>query len=121
VDGGEVGPGHSVTAFYTVRCARARRDRSRTPRSARRNPDDREADERGASVAVADLGDGFSEAGPGLRVDHAAAQFAESLRHSPYGDEVNLPDLAAMALSAAERTGDRAVAELATLIRGANG
>jgi Ca-activated chloride channel family protein len=121
VDGGEVGPGHSVTALYTVRL---REGASGTVAHAEirwQDPGTQEADERGAAVVVSDLGDGFAEAAPRLRMDYAAAYFAESLRRSPYGGEVNLNDLAAIASSAAERTGDPAVADLATLIRRANG
>jgi hypothetical protein len=44
-----------------------------------------------------------------------------ALRRSPYGGEVNLNDLVAIASLASERTGDPAVAELATLIRRTNG
>jgi Ca-activated chloride channel family protein len=121
VDGGEVGPGHSVTALYTVRL---REGASGTVAHAQirwQDPDTAEASERGATIEVSDLGDEFVEAAPRLQVDYAAAYFAESLRRSPYGGEVNLNDLAGIASSAAERTGDPAVAELATLIRQATG
>jgi Ca-activated chloride channel homolog len=121
VDGGEVGPGHSVTALYAVRLREGASGPVAHAEIRWQDPDTAEANERGATVAVADLGDGLAEAAPRLRVDYAAAYFAESLRRSPYGGEVNLSDLAAVASSAAERTDDPAVAELATLIRRANG
>jgi len=44
------------------------------------------------------------------------AYFAEALRHSPYGDEVNLRDLARIAEDAFHATDDPQVDDLADLI-----
>jgi Ca-activated chloride channel family protein len=67
-------------------------------------------------VSVADLGGEFTAASPRLRVDYVAAFLAEVLRHSPYGNEVRLSDLAAIAGEAYDATGDSQVDELARLV-----
>jgi Ca-activated chloride channel family protein len=117
VDGGEVGPGHTVTALYTVRL---RGDAAGTVARAQirwQDPKTREAREAGSTVTVADLGAAFDEASPRLQVCYAAAYFAEVLRHSPYGGQVNLGDLARIASGAAGRRDDTDVADLADLFR----
>ena len=117
VDGGEVGSGHSVTALYAVRL---REDAGGTLVQARirwQDPITKEAREAGATVSVADLGRAFAEAAPRLQVCYAAAYFAEVLRQSPYGAEVNPGDLGSVAARAAARTDDPDVIDLAELIR----
>lgn len=117
VDGGEVGPGHSVTALYTVRL---REGASGTVAHAQirwQDPGTQEANEKGATIGVSDLNDGFTGASPRLQVSYAAAYFAEVLRHSPYGAEVSLSSLAAIVEQAADHTDDSAVSDLATVIR----
>jgi Ca-activated chloride channel homolog len=116
VDGGEVGPGHSVTALYTVRL-RSGAGRVAQAQVRWQDPASREPHETGATVTVTDLGGSFANASPRLQVCYAAAYFAEALRHSPYGAEVRLVDLSRMASTAAGRTGDADVADLADLIR----
>jgi Ca-activated chloride channel family protein len=76
-----------------------------------------EAQEKAATITAADLSGEFAGASPRLRVCYVAAYFAESLRHSPYGEEVRLPELATVADDAFHATGDAQVAELASLIR----
>jgi Ca-activated chloride channel family protein len=117
VDGGEVGPGHSVTALYTVRL---RGGASGTVAHAQirwQDPGSDEASEKGATIDVSALDDDFTGASPRLQVSYVAAYFAEVLRHSPYGAEVNLPSLAGIADKAADRTDDSAVSDLAAVIR----
>jgi len=116
VDGGEVGPGHSVTALYVVRLRPEARGQVAEARVRWLNPTSREPDERAAVVSVADLGGEFTAASPRLRVDYVAAFLAEVLRHSPYGNEVRLSDLAAIAGEAYDTTGDSQVDELARLV-----
>ena len=70
-----------------------------------------------ATIGVSDLAPALADASPRLQVGYAAAYFAESLRGSRYGGEVALPDLAAIASRAADRTDDSAVTDLAALIR----
>jgi len=121
VDGGEVGPGHSVTALYTVRLREGARGHVAQAQIRWHDPGTREAHEAGATVTVADLGGSFADAAPRLQVCYAAAWFAEALRHSPYGTEVGLGDLAQIAARAAGRTDDADVADLAEVIRRAAG
>jgi Ca-activated chloride channel family protein len=117
VDGGEVGPGHSVTALYLVSLRRSTSGRVAEARVRWLDPTGREAQEQAARITVADLDREFTGASPRLRVCYAAAYFAESLRGSPYAQEVRLTDLAAVADDASRATDDPQVAELATLIR----
>jgi Ca-activated chloride channel family protein len=115
VDGGEVGPGHSVTALYEVRLApeAAGSARAAQVRVHWVDPQSRQAAEAYESVTVADLSGGFGTAPPRLRVCYVAAYFAEALRDDV---SVPLPDLAIVARQAYDETGDRDVRELAELI-----
>jgi Ca-activated chloride channel homolog len=119
VDGGEVGPGHSVTALYAVRLRAGHGARATvaTVRVRWLDPNRREPSETSATVTADALGGQFEQAAPRLRMCYAAAYFAESLRGSPYGRDVRLADLAAVADSAAAATEDADVRELAGLIR----
>jgi Ca-activated chloride channel family protein len=132
VDGGEVGPGHSVTALYTVRLRDGADSAGRAGGAGAgstiaraqirwQDPASREPHETGATVRVGDLGRSFPEAAPRLRVGYAAAYFAEVLRHSPYAAEVSPMDLARIASDAAAGTDDADVADLADVIRRAAG
>jgi Ca-activated chloride channel family protein len=120
VDGGEVGPGHSVTALYEVRLAGDAGDNAQAAHVNVRwlNPDDRRPAEAARTVRVSDLDGAFAVAAPRLTVAYSAAYLAESLRGAgtAEGVAVRLSDLERIARSAAERTGDRAVTELATVI-----
>jgi Ca-activated chloride channel family protein len=120
VDGGEVGPGHSVTALYVVRLhADAAGGGGRVAEARIRwlDPVTREPTEQAATVSVGGLATGFEAAAPRLRLCYAAAYFAEVLRRSPHAGEVRLTDLAQIADEVAARTDDREITELATLIR----
>jgi len=117
VDGGEVGPGHSVTAVYLVRLADGASGHVADVRVRWLDPESRVPSENVVSVTANDLSGAFAAASPRLRVDYAAAFFAEVLRESPYAEQVRLPDLAAIAESAADQTEDSLVDELAQLIR----
>ena len=117
VDGGEVGPGHSVTALYAVRLKPDATGRVAEARVRWLDPTSREASEQAAAVMVEDLARGFAAATPRLRLDYAAAYFAESLRDSAYGREVRLADLAGIAGTIGD---DPEAADLASLIRTAD-
>jgi Ca-activated chloride channel homolog len=128
VDGGEVGPGHTVTALYAVRLRDRAAGRVAEARVRWLDPVSREPTETATTVTVENLGRTLEAASPQLRVDYAAAYFAEVLRGSRYGDEVRLADLATIADHAATKTengptgaepaaGDADVADLASLIR----
>lgn len=115
-DGGEVGPGHSVTALYVVRLKENARGQVAEVRVRWLDPADRRAQERSTTVAAADLSGEFVGVAPRLRVDYAAAFLAETLRHSSYASEIRREDLAAIARAAFEDTDDTQVEELAKLI-----
>jgi Ca-activated chloride channel family protein len=116
-DGGEIGPGHSVTALYEVRLAEEAPASTRVARVAVRwlDPTDRRPAEAYESVTVGDLDGRFDEARPQLWVCYAAAYLAEALRGGPHAGRVRLAELADVARQAYDRTGDRAVDELAEL------
>jgi Ca-activated chloride channel family protein len=117
VDGGEVGPGHSVTALYLVRL----RDGVSAGHVAEArvrwlDPTSRAPSETASAITASELDVSFGSASPRLRVDYAAGFFAEVLRQSPYGQDIRLNDLAAIAEQAYRETEDAQVAELAQLI-----
>jgi Ca-activated chloride channel family protein len=115
VDGGEVGPGHSVTALYAVRLAPETAVSERVARVQARwlDPVSRQPAESYDSLTVADLSTPFDRSAPRLRVCYAAAFFAEALRG---GKEASLDDLVPVARRAGEETGDPAVRDLTSLI-----
>jgi len=117
VDGGEVGPGHSVTAIYLVRLHEgASGGHVAEARVRWLDPTTREPSETASAITASELNVAFGAASPRLRVDYAAGFFAEVLRESPYGRDVRLEDLAAVAETAYRDTEDAQVAELADLI-----
>ncbi|BCB75919.1 VWA domain-containing protein [Phytohabitans flavus] len=115
VDGGEVGPGHSVTALYAVRLTAEAAGNARVAQVRARwlDPGSRDAAEVYESLTVADLGARFDAAGPRLRMSYAAGYFAEALRGSGV---VSLGSLAPVARRAGDDTRDPAVDDLASLI-----
>ncbi|WBB68747.1 von Willebrand factor type A domain-containing protein [Micromonospora sp. WMMD812] len=119
VDGGEVGPGHSVTALYEVRLADGVRPSARIARVQVRwtDPVEREPIEASESVTVADVDGDFASASPRLRTCYAAAYFAVALQG---GDQVRLTHLATIAGQAAAATDDREVQDLARVIHQAD-
>ncbi|SCG72726.1 vWA domain-containing protein [Micromonospora inositola] len=121
VDGGEVGPGHSVTALYAVRLADGAPPSARIARVQVHwtDPTKREAAETYESVTVAGVNRKFGEASPRLRTCYAAGYFAQALQGGPDGREVRLDDLAAIAERAAAATDDAEVQDLASVIHAA--
>jgi Ca-activated chloride channel homolog len=120
VDGGEVGPGHSVTALYVVKLRGAARGVVAEARVRWLDPRTREPSETATTVTVSALSGGFESASPRLRVAYAAAYFAEVLRDSRYAREVRLSDLAAIVEDVFRQTDDAQVGELGDLIRRAD-
>jgi Ca-activated chloride channel homolog len=117
VDGGEVGPGHSVTAIYLVRLHEgATAGPVAEARVRWLDPSTREPTEMASAITVSELDVFFGSASPRLRVDYAAGFFAEILRQSEYGQDVRLADLAAIVHDAYAETEDAQVAELGQLI-----
>ncbi len=80
VDGGEVGPGHSVTALYVVRLHPRASGRVAQVRVRWLDPKSREASEQFTTIETADLTGDLEDADRGLRLCYTAAFFAESLR-----------------------------------------
>lgn len=117
VDGGEIGPGHSVTALYVVKLRSSSYGRVAEARVRWLDPVGREAQEKATTISVSDLGGDFAGASPRMRTDYAAAYFAEVLRHSEFAAEVRVRSLADIAEDAYHDTGDQQVSELAELIR----
>lgn len=116
VDGGEIGPGHSVTALYLVRLVPEATGRVAEVRVRWLDPKTREASETYESVAAADLGGAFTAADPRLRVCYAAAFFAVALQRGENSRTVSLDDLAKIADEAAARLDERQPDDLADLI-----
>jgi Ca-activated chloride channel family protein len=118
VDGGEVGPGHSVTALYEIRLTAQARPDDRVARVDVHwlDPGTRKASEATATVEVSDVDGDFAEAAPRLRVCYVAGYLAEKLRAEPGAPGVNLRDLGTIANRAADATEDPEVRALAQLV-----
>lgn len=131
VDGGEVGPGHSVTALYAVRLYEGSSVGTVAEARVRwQAPETGEAAEAAQTVDLADLSGDYTSAPDRLRVAHVASTFAELLRgryHVLQDDTIVPPDgdtefaaLAAEAEELGQRTEDRDVLELANTIQQAS-
>lgn len=139
VDGGEVGPGHTVTALYAVRTRPGADGHLATATVRWLDPDSRTPYEESGDVETDALGDSVWEADRGLRVTATAAYFADALRSSSspassasssYGDDTGhggslpgapgLGELAERAGYLAGRTEDEDVRRLAEAIGTAN-
>jgi Ca-activated chloride channel homolog len=143
VDGGEIGPGHSVTALYAVRLRQGAAGHLADVTVRWLDPDTGAADESTKAVTVEQLAPPlWTATSPRLRVDAAAAYFAEVLRdggdgghapRSPYvapaqgpfitqgrvpGEPwIELAELSRQMNGLVTLTEDKNVAELADLIR----
>ncbi|MFD1933470.1 MULTISPECIES: vWA domain-containing protein [Nonomuraea] len=115
-DGGEVGPGHSVTALYAVRLRAGASGQLASATVRWQEPDTRRPAEASDSVAAADLSGALWKDSPSrLQVDVVAAAFALYMRdREAFG--MDLPMLGEHAGRLASTTEDPAVAELASLI-----
>ncbi|MGW0705269.1 YfbK domain-containing protein [Streptomyces sp. NPDC002643] len=81
VDGGEVGPGHTVTALYSVRTKEGAEGHLATATVRWLDPDDRTPHEESAAVEASALHDDLWTTAPhGLQVAAVAAYFADTLR-----------------------------------------
>ncbi|HEX6683989.1 MAG TPA: von Willebrand factor type A domain-containing protein [Candidatus Limnocylindrales bacterium] len=113
VDGGEVGPGHSVTALYVVHLRPSAEGEIAKVRVRWLDPQTREATEISRPVQATQLRDDFDDAGAGLKTCYTAAFFAESLRRN---EAPPLPDLAVIIESVGDEVNDPKVDELTALI-----
>ncbi|MDX3215755.1 von Willebrand factor type A domain-containing protein [Streptomyces sp. ME02-6991-2B] len=123
VDGGEVGPGHSVTALYAVRLARGARGHVATATVRWLDPADRTPHEASAAVEADRLAGRLwdSRTSARLRVDAVAAYFADALRTLDTGERQlpGAPGLAVLgdrAHALATATEDPAVRDLAEAV-----
>ncbi|MFE3030324.1 von Willebrand factor type A domain-containing protein [Streptomyces canus] len=119
VDGGEVGPGHTVTALYAVRTRPGADGHLATATVRWQDPKTRAPHEESAGLETFD--DSLRHANPRFQVDAVAAYFADTLRDT-YGDDrlpgrPSLRELADWADTLGDRTEDSAVRQLAGTIR----
>ncbi|MEU3250123.1 von Willebrand factor type A domain-containing protein [Streptomyces sp. NPDC006997] len=124
VDGGEIGPGHTVTALYAVRTRPGASGHLATATVRWLDPDSRTPHEESAAVETGAVDGSRASASDRFRVTAVAAYFADALRGGT--DRPRLPgapsltELTEEAEDLADDTGDRAVAQLADAIRQAD-
>ncbi|MFD9291332.1 von Willebrand factor type A domain-containing protein [Streptomyces sp. NPDC060030] len=121
VDGGEVGPGHTVTALYAVRLREGASGHVATATVRWLDPKTRKAHEETGSVETGAIGGGlWDDAGARLQVTAVAAYFADTLRGGGLPGTPELGELATRARKLASSTEDSAVERLATMIEQAD-
>ncbi|MBC9725154.1 VWA domain-containing protein [Streptomyces sp. TRM68367] len=125
VDGGEVGPGHTVTALYAVRTKPGADGHLATATVRWLDPDTRTPHEESGDLEAADLHDSVRSAPTRFQVTTVAAYFADALRSSDrrYGSLPGAPSLDQLSEHAEElatRTEDRDVRQLAEAIETAS-
>ncbi|MEV0476525.1 vWA domain-containing protein [Streptomyces prunicolor] len=121
VDGGEIGPGHTVTALYAVRTRPGADGHLATASVRWLDPNTRAPHEDSGQLETDALHDSLSSASPRFQVTAVAAYFADTLR-SPENSEGTLPgnpgldQLATRAHTLAKKTEDTDVRQLAEAI-----
>ncbi|MFE4691302.1 von Willebrand factor type A domain-containing protein [Streptomyces sp. NPDC056749] len=121
VDGGEVGPGHTVTALYAVRLRKGASGHVATATVRWLDPKTRKAHEETGSVETGAVGGKLWDgAGARLQVTAVAAYFADTLRGGDLPGTPGLGELATRARKLASSTEDSAVERLATMIEQAD-
>lgn len=125
VDGGEVGPGHTVTALYAVRTRPGAEGHLATATVRWLDPDSRIPHEETGDLEADGLEESVWRARPRLTVTATAAYFADALRSPGHRDSAlpgapGLGELSERAGSLAARTEDADVRELAEAIRTAD-
>lgn len=146
VDGGEVGPGHTVTALYAVRMRPGASGHVATAHVRWLDPDSRVPHEKSNRIESGDLDGGLRNADDGMRTTAVAAYFADALRHgtsarsapepmststgssttgpTPWQPLPGTPSLSELAGTADELSsdsdGDKALRDLATAVRQAD-
>ncbi|MBO1334122.1 von Willebrand factor type A domain-containing protein [Streptomyces sp. VRA16 Mangrove soil] len=122
VDGGEVGPGHTVTALYAVKLREGAQGHVAKATVRWLDPESRAPREASGDVAVSALGRDLwsDDTAPRLRVDAVAAYFAHRLEAGaevPYPGEPDLNALTRHARKAADSSEDSDVTALADAVR----
>ncbi|MFE9498545.1 von Willebrand factor type A domain-containing protein [Streptomyces collinus] len=126
VDGGEVGPGHTVTALYAVRTRPDADGHLATATVRWLDPATRAPHERSGALETGALRDSVRAASPRFQVTAVAAYFADALRaagtdHGPVlPGAPSLARLAGQAAALAGTTEDKDVQALADAIRQAD-
>ncbi|MEU2492465.1 von Willebrand factor type A domain-containing protein [Streptomyces sp. NPDC007883] len=122
VDGGEVGPGHAVTALYAVRLKEGAAGHVATATVRWLDPRTRAPHEATGTVGADRLDGDLWARGtpPRLQISAAAAYFAQRLRGAETPGAPRLGELAERAEGLARRTEDASVRQLAESIRGAD-
>ncbi|GAA0990540.1 VWA domain-containing protein [Acrocarpospora macrocephala] len=116
-DGGEIGPGHSVTALYRVHLRPDATGQLATATVRWQDPDTRRPAETTRSIETSALAaDLWTATSPRFQIDVLAASFAEYLRTREPFPGVTLDDLTSRPTRLATTTEDPAVTELADLI-----
>ncbi|WP_282699356.1 von Willebrand factor type A domain-containing protein [Streptomyces sp. CC219B] len=125
VDGGEVGPGHTVTALYAVRTVPGASGRLATASVRWLDPETRVPHEESGRLETASLRDSVWSASPRFQVAAVAAYFADALRAGS-GDRTPLPaapswrELRTRAADLATQTEDQALHDLSQAINQAS-
>ncbi|MDQ0748584.1 Ca-activated chloride channel family protein [Streptomyces africanus] len=126
VDGGEVGPGHTVTALYAVRTEPGAEGHLATATVRWLDPETRDPHEESGDLETDTLHDSLRAAPSRFQVTAVAAYFADALRsgdgrhHRLPGAPVPLAELADRARALARTTQDGAVRDLAKAIEQAD-
>lgn len=117
VDGGEIGPGHTVTALYAVRLRDGASGQVATATVRWLDPKSRSAHEEKGSVGTGAIeGRLWGGESTRLQVTAVAAYFADTLRGGGLPGAPGLGELASRAKALAAATEDDSVAGLATAI-----
>ncbi len=119
VDGGEIGPGHTVTALYAVRTNPGTDGHLATATVRWLDPNTRSPHENTGSMETDALHSSVWTASPRFQVTAVAAYFADALAGGDYNipGSPDLGKLQARAATLARTTEDKDVSDLATAIR----
>ncbi|MFJ3894041.1 von Willebrand factor type A domain-containing protein [Streptomyces sp. NPDC090083] len=116
VDGGEIGPGHTVTALYAVRTRPGADGHLATASVRWLDPNTRAPHEESGQLETGALHDSLNSAPATFQVIAVAAYFAETLRSTELPGTPGLTELASRAHALARETEDKDVRGLAEAI-----
>ncbi|MFC9612591.1 von Willebrand factor type A domain-containing protein [Streptomyces sp. NPDC056938] len=120
VDGGEVGPGHTVTALYAIRLRPGASGHVATAGVRWLDPDTRAPHEETTQIEASALDTDVWRSNRGLQLTATAAYFADALRQGALPGAPALSQLASRADKLARVTEDKDVRRLAEAIRRAD-
>ncbi|MFJ8139252.1 von Willebrand factor type A domain-containing protein [Streptomyces sp. NPDC096013] len=116
VDGGEIGPGHTVTALYAVRTRPGAEGHLATASVRWLDPNTRAPHEESGQLETGALHDSLGSAPATFQVDAVAAYFADTLRSTELPGNPGLTELGTRAHTLAKETEDKDVRQLAEAI-----